>query len=461
MNNIAIHNKTLPIPSFFQVFNYGGGAGDKTRELVYASLSGDTPALLNYYYINNEYTHLFQSSYFNNILSFDRIGDALNYVTEQIITKDCCFYKESNVKPYNFNQKVILLDSGSSNIVKYVAKDCNYDIEKFKTKILEHAINYYNFANKLKVDMVVAFDLGGKYTFKDDEANNVELQNFYRQLNNAEINHLLLEETIKYLKQNQGFYPYVLATVHGDTPHNYENYTKEILKLENSFNYHFFGFALGGIASSKNIDSSWYDGIRLPKNKKAKDATLPARAINIVRRIVGNRYIHALGCGGYPNIPMNYYCGASSFDAASPARRVGDGNGLSTSYIFSPRADIPPKAKFSKYFVGGYNVDNSMRKENFDYISLYDIDNNLPLCGCHACNQIKDITELKLLYSQQADDAESFYYAKQLMNVHAILQHKKLCQVVSSYSTMKDFCDNNSNELNRALLFIYNQIVST
>ncbi len=461
MNNITIHNKTLPIPSFFQVFNYGGGAGDKTRELVYARLSGDTPALLNYYYINNEYTHLFQSSYFNNILSFNKIGDALNYVTEQIITKDCCFYKESNIKPYDFNQKVILLDSGSSNIVKYVAKDCNYDIEKFKIKIIEHAINYYNFANKLKVDMVVAFDLGGKYTFKDDEANNIELQNFYRQLNKKEINHLLLEETIKYLKQNQGFYPYVLATVHGDTPHNYGNYTKEILKLENSFNYQFFGFALGGIASSKNIDSSWYDGIKLPKNKKAKDATLPARAINIVRRIVGNRYMHALGCGGYPNIPMNYYCGASSFDAASPARRVGDGNGLSTSYIFSPRAAIPPKAKFSKYFVGGYNVDNSMRKENFDYISLYDIDNNLPLCGCDACNQIKDITELKLLYSQQANNAESFYYAKQLMNIHAILQHKKLCQVVSSYNTMKDFCNNYSNELNRALLFIYNQIVST
>ena len=91
MNNISIHNKVLPIPSFFQVFNYGGGAGDKTRELVYAGLSDDTPALLNYYYINNNYTHSFQSPYFNNILSFDKIGDALNYVTNQIINKDCCF----------------------------------------------------------------------------------------------------------------------------------------------------------------------------------------------------------------------------------------------------------------------------------------------------------------------------------------------------------------------------------
>ncbi|MBQ9609758.1 MAG: hypothetical protein IJV15_09995 [Lachnospiraceae bacterium] len=459
MNNISIHNKVLPIPSFFQVFNYGGGAGDKTRELVYAGLSDDTPALLNYYYINNNYTHSFQSPYFNNILSFDKIGDALNYVTEQIITKDCCFYKESNVKPYDFNQKVILLDSGSSNIVKYVAKECDYNIEKFKTKIVEHAINYYDFANKLKVDMVVAFDLGGKYTFKDDEANNVKLQTFYRQLDNVEINHLLLVETIKYLIRTPNFYPYVLATVHGNTPNNYKNYTKEILKLEDSFNYHFFGFALGGIASSKNIDASWYEGIDLPKNKKARDATLPARAINIVHNIVGNRYIHALGCGGYPNIPLNYYCGASSFDAASPARRVGDGNGLSTSYIFSPKSMIPAKAKFSKYFVGGYNADGSQRKEDFDYTSLYNIENDLSLCGCNACKKVNNINELKQLYAQQADNAEAFYYAKQLMNVHAILQHRKLCQIIAQYGSMEDFCIDNPNKLNRALLSVYKQLV--
>lgn len=61
MRNFNINGKELPIPSFFQVYNYGGGAGDKCREIVYANLTKDTPALVNYYYLNNTYPHTFQS----------------------------------------------------------------------------------------------------------------------------------------------------------------------------------------------------------------------------------------------------------------------------------------------------------------------------------------------------------------------------------------------------------------
>ena len=53
MKNFDVHGKLLPAPSFFQVYNYGGGNGDKDREIVYAELTKDTPALVNYYYINN------------------------------------------------------------------------------------------------------------------------------------------------------------------------------------------------------------------------------------------------------------------------------------------------------------------------------------------------------------------------------------------------------------------------
>jgi len=61
MKNFDVHGKLLPAPSFFQVYNYGGGNGDKDREIVYAELTKDTPALVNYYYINNRYLHRFKA----------------------------------------------------------------------------------------------------------------------------------------------------------------------------------------------------------------------------------------------------------------------------------------------------------------------------------------------------------------------------------------------------------------
>ena len=44
MDNLRLHGKTLQTPSFFQIYNYGGGFGHKTREMLYADLTGDTPA---------------------------------------------------------------------------------------------------------------------------------------------------------------------------------------------------------------------------------------------------------------------------------------------------------------------------------------------------------------------------------------------------------------------------------
>ncbi len=36
---IGLGGYLLPIPSFFQVYNYGGGNGDKDREIVYAEFT--------------------------------------------------------------------------------------------------------------------------------------------------------------------------------------------------------------------------------------------------------------------------------------------------------------------------------------------------------------------------------------------------------------------------------------
>lgn len=170
MKVLKVHGKQLPVPSFFQVYNYGGGNGDKDREIVYSELTGDTPALINYYYINSDkYPHIFQSPAFKNILSYSNIGDVYNNVRKRLIKDKREIYSGYTSGTYDFNDKIFLLDSGAASIVKQIAREINYDVTKFASVMVEHMRDYYDFADKLHLDLVVGFDLGGKYTEKDGE----------------------------------------------------------------------------------------------------------------------------------------------------------------------------------------------------------------------------------------------------------------------------------------------------
>jgi hypothetical protein len=319
-------------------------------------------------------------------------------------------------------------------------EEIDYNPDLFLDAFLKHMQEYYDFANRYKFDIVVGFDLGGKYTFKDGECRNQRLIDFYEALDKDAINIAILEESIRYLKNNPEFYPKFLATVHGRTPEKYADYTRKALLLEEKYAYKYWGFALGGIASSRNIDSSWYDHIdfSVTNKKPVKDTVAPAKAIKIVRNIIGKRPIHALGCGGYPNIPMNYYNGATSFDAASPARRVGEGNKLSAKYVFSlnPPKKVGTKAvSFSKLFIGGFCSDLTILDGNPDYIALNLAGEGIPLCGCNACQQIKSVIEIKSMYHEKVNgDEEQFYFARQLLNAHAVWQHTYLCEIVAKYT---------------------------
>ena len=456
MKYIKLNDKRLPIPSFFQVYNFGGGNGDKDREIVYAELTDDIPALVNYYYINNKFPYQFRSKLFNNIYNFDTVGDLYNFIRQKLIEKGEIYSGYKSAK-FDFNDKVFLLDSGAFNIIKYLAEDVNYDISKFNKKIAEEVIAYYDFANSLKFDMVVCFDMGGKYTEKDGEKFNKKLNDFLSQIDIDKFNNSLLEIAAKYLKQHPQYYPKMLATVHGETPSKYKAATQHILKLEKKYNIQFFGFALGGIASYKQVDSSWYEDINLKKiGKRDFISTItPARACKIVRELVGNRPIHALGCGGYNNIPLNYYCGATSFDAASPARRVGDGSLASTKIVFNPE---PSGEKFSKYFVGGINFDGSLRSEFPKYTKLNEVPDKMNLCGCPACQKAKNVYNIKKLYSMKAKDSEANYYSRQLIGLHAVQQHRKLCEVISKYKSIDKFASDYKNDFTSGLKYIYKNL---
>lgn len=455
----SVHDKKLPVPSFFQVYNYGGGNGDKDREIVYSELTDDTPALINYYYINNEYPHSFQSKLFNHINNFNNVGDLFNYVRRELIKKGE-IYSSYTPEPYDFNQKVFLLDSGAANIIKKIAIEVEYDEDKFRSALVKHLRRYYDFANSLKFDIVVSFDLGGKYTEKDGEKD-IRLKQFLLTIDVEDINNFLLEETTKYLSEKEDYYPYVLATVHGKTPNDYKKCVEHILSLERKYNYRFWGFALGGIASYKKLDSQWFNGINFYGLRKNDFAPLvgPARASKIVREMVGDRPIHALGCGGYYNITTNYFCGATSFDAASPVRRVGDGSKKSAALVHTKAHYKKGNPGFSQYFIGGFNADGSLRPDMPDYINLNEVDDDLEMCGCPACKKAGSVLNIKNIYAKKINgDNEAFYYSRQLMGLHAVYQHKKLCEILSSYDNIYDYCADNQNGLNDGIIKIYKQL---
>ena len=456
MQYLELNKKNLPIPSFFQVYNFGGGNGDKDREIVYANLTGDTPALLNYYYICNKYPHTFQSKLFDDWEKYNTVGDLYNHIRAKLIEKGEIFSGYSSPQ-YDFNSKIFLLDSGAFNIIKSIAKDVEYDIDRFNEQIIHNVKDYYDYAHSLKFDIVVGFDFGGKYTEKDGEKKNKELVDFLSRINIDELNKRLLNYTIEYLSNHPNYYPKVLATVHGKNAEEYKSNVLEILELEKTYNQKFWGFALGGIASYKQVDKSWYEDINLQGIGKRGfiETITPARACKIVKSLVGERPIHALGCGGYNNIVLNYYCGATSFDAASPVRRVGDGSLESTKIVFNP---VPSSVGFSKYFVGGFNSDNTLRAEIPKYIKLNEVPDDMPLCGCSACNLAKNIHNIKYLYSIKETDSEANYFSRQLIGLHAVMQHRKLCEIVSNYSTIDDFVSEYNNSLFCGLNFIFSKL---
>ena len=117
------------------------------------------------------------------------------------------------------------------------------------------------------------------------------------------------------------------------------------------------------------------------------------------------------------------------------------------------------KPGFSQYFIGGFNVDGSQRKENPDYINLNEVPDDMEMCGCPACQSAESILNIKNIYAKKVnDDKEAFFYSRQLMGLHAVFQHKLLCEKVAEYDDLESFCSKYSNDLNDGILKVYKQL---
>lgn len=438
-SELIINNKTLPSPSFFMISNLGGGGSDKYRETVYLDLFENTPCLYNYHYLSNP---KFAQKWISKINEYPSFGDFINFTRDSMINVEKFFSNEYKFNNYDATKTVYLLDSGAANIINDLLKtiDLETDSSLFNSELIKIMKEYYNYADRFKFDIVIGFDIGGKYTSKGEERSNEDIisGNIKVKQQSSVINNLLLEESIKYIQSKDCFYPKIFATVHGATPNEYLDSIDHILYLEKKYNFKFDGFALGGIASSKslnkadwNIDTNTISTIKsLTKGTGIKDevfnAIIASFACRIVKNRIGDRPIHALGAGGKMNIIPLYYSGATSFDCQTPGRRAYDGNESSTEQIFDSNA----KNSFSQYLVATINKDLDLINTNIKntYTKLNLIKDTTTPCGCPACNDFS-INDIKTLYSRKKDSNEYYYLSRQLLNAHGIWQHNFLCKL--------------------------------
>jgi len=454
-NNVNFGDKLLQSPSFCLISNLGGGGSDKYRENVYLDLYQNLPILFNYYYLLNsrryQKAHGFANIWLRELESFSNFSSFIEFLRNSMIEDKGYFSKQHSFTKFSAHENILILDSGAANIIDNYLEQ--FDYRKNRDKIFDILIkelrDYYIFANNYDFDIIIGFDIGGKYTFKGTERHDEQIKNGRKHISDEAqmINEFFIEESIGLLKSIKNYQPKIYYPIHGDTPEEFYYNTEKMLEIEKANDFRFDGFALGGIASGlnnehwgidkntkseiQNINLTEQTGSKIYKTIKA------CYAARIVRHLIDDRPLHALGAGGRYSVVGLYYSGVNSFDAQTPGRRAYDGNSKSSNFVFDPDYN----KSISKYLYGiinrTHNVINPGSKE-FNYVKLNKVKNDIDQCGCPSC-QLKNIQELKDLYGNKEQSNEDYYYARQLMNAHAVWQHKYLCDALKSSKSFDDF----------------------
>ena len=100
-----VHNKDLPVPSFFMIYNIGGGGGDRTRSVVYMDLYNKIPQLYNYYYLNLMAERTFDTATLKHLPEYDDFSDFIKYMRETLIA-DGKFSKKHHFKQVDYKKIV-------------------------------------------------------------------------------------------------------------------------------------------------------------------------------------------------------------------------------------------------------------------------------------------------------------------------------------------------------------------
>ena len=388
---------------FYLTNNLGGGGTNVSRLYDYIELFElpNIGVLLNYYYLTGHAKPSFDVNLIKKIENFHKINEFVNYCRQYFKNiRDTSSSFKSTERSTTING--FILDNGCGNFLRnMLAKGSGHE------QISKMIKPFLSFAEDQGFNLSVALDLAMKYTYKANEVDNSSFMSKWTQLaSDNNINLSLLSDALKVMKSSNYTHK-ILAPLHGYNNNSFADYLEKILQMEKKNKVEFGGFALGGIADTKNLDSKlWNVPDGFTKNKKS--AYICYNLIKTIRQKT-NRYIHVLGAGNIYTLPFLIHAGANSSDCHSAWRRSSDG-GIDKAKILIPLMDKD------------FNfINDSNCLEYVKIGTMSDKEYNLN-CGY----KIKDIK--KLLCS---DNREDFYFAEIIMFAEAIIQYDILIQFIN------------------------------
>src|SRR3989344_3261922 len=127
---------------------------------------------MNYYYLdmNSDLSPRFDAEIIKKLGGFNDINEFIQFVKKEYIQS----VPKKAIGNYSFDSKkkwlpLILLDTGSGNILRGKIKRKEITHSNYKTEYQNLILNYFNFAITNKFDIIIAMDFAAKNTLKAGE----------------------------------------------------------------------------------------------------------------------------------------------------------------------------------------------------------------------------------------------------------------------------------------------------
>jgi tRNA-guanine family transglycosylase len=387
-------NKKILTPCYFLISNFGGGGTNVSRFVSYLDIfeKSESQLLLNYYYLNTDFKKpvAFDSDVLAELPKNEDIIKFLKKVRAIFVKQKKRAFPEYTYKETGWLPQT-MLDSGSGNIFRDYVQNGKLTPEHFEEIFTKEIKQYLAFAKQHAFDVIIAFDVAGKYTAKKGEHVDQNYKENLQFFSNPKFNMNLLEICLKILKEEKILQPMVFAPLHGKNKQEFLDNLHQIVALEKKISYEFHGFALGGLGNLRR--DLIYD-----ISREVRD---------FLESVNDNRPVHALGVGAIQNIIPLSLCGIDSFDCHSPWRRASEGKFLTP--LINSKCEVVAK-------------DNNY----WQYVPIDKFESKNFKCDCDVCKQYS-LNALKNLFSKGGEYA---YFAKVLFFKHNISQQEFLCKLV-------------------------------